>query len=60
MGRALADRRVLAQNELVPTVLIELSGGEGVVRREDGEIVVTHDVGDDRGQALRRCDSFRP
>ena len=50
----------MAQNELVLTVLIELPGGEGVVRREDGEIVVTHDVGDDRGQALRRCDSFRP
>jgi hypothetical protein len=50
----------LAQNELVPTVLIELPGGEGVVHREDGEIVVTHDVSDDRGQALRRGDSYRP
>lgn len=50
----------MAQNELVPTTLIELPGGEGVVRREDGEIVVTHDVSDHRGQALRRGDSFRP
>lgn len=50
----------MAQNGLVPTVLIELPGGAGVVRREDGEIVATHDVSDDSGQSLRRGDSYRP
>jgi hypothetical protein len=42
------------------TVLIELPGGAGVVRRDDGEIVITHDVSDDRGQPLRGSDDFRP
>ena len=55
-----AQQRVLSQNEPVPTILVELPGGEGVVRRDDGEIIVTHDVSDHRGQALRRDDSFRP
>jgi hypothetical protein len=36
----------------VPTVLIELPGGEGVVRRDDGEIVITHDARDGRGSPL--------
>jgi hypothetical protein len=40
------------QNGAVPTVLIELPGGEGVVRRDDGEIVITHDVRDGRGAPL--------
>jgi hypothetical protein len=40
--------------------LIELAGGEGVVRCDDGEIVVTQDVGDDRGQRLRHGDRYRP
>jgi hypothetical protein len=31
--------------QLVPGVLVELPGGEGVVRRDDGEIVVCRDVG---------------
>ncbi|MFZ0971038.1 MAG: hypothetical protein WAN22_02360 [Solirubrobacteraceae bacterium] len=34
------------------TVLIELPGGEGIVRRDDGEIVLTHDVTLDWGQPL--------
>jgi hypothetical protein len=44
----------------VPTILIELAGGEGVVRRDDGEIVVTDDVSNDRGQALRDDDRYSP
>lgn len=36
----------------MPTILIELPGGEGVVRRDDGEIVVTSDVSDGRDPAL--------
>jgi hypothetical protein len=36
----------------VPTVLIELPGGEGVVRRDDGEVVLTRDVQDDDGYPL--------
>ncbi len=38
----------------MPTILIELPGGEGVVRRDDGEIVVTDDVSNCRGPVLRR------
>jgi hypothetical protein len=34
-------------------VLVQLRGGEGVVRRDDGEIAVTHDVSDDFGQRVR-------
>jgi hypothetical protein len=44
----------------VSTVLIELPGGEGLVRRGDGEIVITHDVSDDRGQPLYGRDDYRP
>ncbi len=39
---------------MVSTILIELQGGEGVVRRDDGEIVVTDDVSHGRGTTLRR------
>lgn len=44
----------------MPTILIELARGEGVVRRDDGEIVVTDDVSNDRGQALRDDDRYSP
>jgi hypothetical protein len=44
----------------MPTVLIELPGGAGVVCRDDGEIVITQDVSDDRGHPLRRRDDCRP
>jgi hypothetical protein len=44
----------------MPTVLIELPDGEGVVRRDDGEIVVTQDVSDDQGQPLRDGDRHQP
>lgn len=48
------------QNGRVPTVLVELLDGEGVVRRDDGEIVVTQDVSADRGQPLRDGDPYSP
>jgi hypothetical protein len=54
------ERCVGRQNGLVPTVLVELPDGAGVVRRDDGDIVVTHDVSDDRGQLLRASDRYQP
>lgn len=42
------------------TVLIELPGGEGVVRGDDGEIVLTHDVTLDWGQPLQPWDRYEP
>ena len=47
-------------NFSMPTVLIKLPGGGGVVRRDDGQIVITHDVTNDRGQPLRGGDDYRP
>jgi hypothetical protein len=44
----------------VPEVLIELPGGEGIVRRDDGEVVLTHDVTLDWGQPLRPWDRYQP
>jgi hypothetical protein len=41
-------------------VLLSLPGGGGVVRRDDGQVVVTRDVGDDRGQPLYGGDDYRP
>ncbi|MGO9974964.1 MAG: hypothetical protein ACLP01_19610 [Solirubrobacteraceae bacterium] len=41
------------------TVLIELPGGEGIVRRDDGEMVVTGDVNDQSGSPIARMD-YRP
>jgi hypothetical protein len=40
--------------------LIELPGGEGIVRRDDGEIVLTHDVTLDWGQPLQPHDRYEP
>ena len=42
------------------TVLIELPGGEGIVRRDDGEIVLSPDVTLDWGQPLQPYDRFQP
>ena len=39
-------------------VLIELSGGEGVVRCDDGEIVLMHEVRLEWGQLLQPHDSY--
>jgi hypothetical protein len=44
----------------VPTILVELSGGGGVVRRDDGAIVVTHDVSDSRWGRVLRGGAQRP
>jgi hypothetical protein len=44
----------------VATVLIELPGGEGIVRRDDGEIVLSHDVTLDWGQPLQPHDRYQP
>jgi hypothetical protein len=40
--------------------LIELPGGEGIVGRDDGEIVLTHDVTLDLGQPLQPWDRYQP
>jgi hypothetical protein len=40
--------------------LIKLPGGEGIVRRDNGEIVLTHDVTLDRGQPLQPHDFYQP
>lgn len=42
------------------TVLIALPGGEGIVRRDDGEIALTHDVTADWGQPLQPWDRYQP
>jgi hypothetical protein len=42
------------------TVLIKLSGGEGVIRQDDGEIELTHDVTADWGQPLQPWDRYKP
>jgi hypothetical protein len=44
----------------VATVLIELPGGEGIVRGDDGEIVLAHDVTLDWGQPLQPWDRYQP
>ena len=41
-------------------MLIELPGGEGIVRRDDGEIVLTHDVTMDWGQPVQPHDRYQP
>ncbi|MGH2859464.1 MAG: hypothetical protein ACRDMJ_18475 [Solirubrobacteraceae bacterium] len=41
-------------------VLIRLPGGEGIVRRDDGEIVLTHDVTLEWGQPLQPWDRYQP
>jgi hypothetical protein len=40
--------------------LVELVDGQGVVRRKDGEIVVTQDVSDERGEPVRADDRYQP
>lgn len=42
------------------TVLIELPGGEGIIRQDDGEIALTHDVTLERGQTLQPWDRYQP
>ncbi len=49
-----------SHNWVVATVLIELPGGEGIVRRDDGEIVLSHDITLDWGQPLQPWDRYQP
>jgi hypothetical protein len=44
----------------VATGLIELPGGEGIIRGDDGEIALTHDVTVDWGQSLQPWDRYQP
>jgi hypothetical protein len=69
MGFRVAERAAnMAWNDLLPplragqvsTVLIELPGGQGVVRRGDGVVVVSEDVHSYRGLPLRADDIYRP
>jgi hypothetical protein len=69
MGFKVAERRAnMAWSDVLPplkagqvsTVLVELPGGEGVVRRADGLVVVTQDVHGDVGSPLRTDDVYRP
>ena len=69
MGFSVAERAAnMAWNDLLPpvrrgqvsTVLIELPGGEGVVRRGDRVVVVTQDVHADGGLPLRADDVYHP
>lgn len=69
MGFLVAERAAnMAWNDLLPplrrgqvtTVLVELPGGEGVVRRGGEVVVVTEDVHADCGLPLRADDLYRP
>jgi hypothetical protein len=69
MGFRVAERAAnMAWNDLLPpvgrgqvsVVLVELPGGEGVVRRGDGVVVVSQDVHADPGLQLRADDIYRP
>ena len=51
---------VSRHNGRVATVVIELPGGEGIIRGDDGEIELTHDVTLDRGQPLQPWDRYQP
>lgn len=42
------------------TVLVRLPGGEGIIRQDDGEIALTHDVTLERGQLLQPRDNYKP
>jgi hypothetical protein len=56
-----APMRAVPENDDVPTVLVELLTGEGVVRGDDGVLTVTRDVaGGDHGQPLRDGDVYHP
>ena len=61
IGRVSGPSVALARDNFsMPTVLIKLPGGGGVVRRDDGQIVITHDVTNDQGQPVRGGDDYRP
>ncbi len=56
---SLHDAHRAAIIEDVDTVLVELPGGEGIIRGDDGEIALTHDVTLARGQRLQPWDRYR-
>ena len=60
MASILEDPCGCSHNRVVATVVIELPGGEGVIRGDDGEIELTHDVTLDRGQPLQPWDRYQP
>ena len=47
-------------NQVVGTVLIKLPGGEGIIRRDDGGIALTHDVTSNGGQPVQPWDRYQP
>ncbi len=49
-----------SHNRVVANVLIELPGGEGIVRRDDGDTVLAHDVTLESGQPLQPWDRYQP
>jgi hypothetical protein len=44
----------------VTSVLVELPGGEGIIRGEDAEIALTHDVSLEAGQPVQPWDRYQP
>src|SRR5579872_605044 len=53
-----ADR--FADNAHVAEVLVELPGGEGIIRGDDGAVEFTHDVREVRGQRLQPGRPYEP
>jgi hypothetical protein len=60
LSLAVRETLWIAQNMTMRDVLIELPGGEGFVRADDGTIIVTDDVSGIGGSALRDQDPYRP
>ncbi len=60
LRRQMAGGSPIPQKERVFTVLVELPGGAGVLRRDDGPVFVTQDVSADSGQLLRHGDAYMP
>jgi hypothetical protein len=59
-GSSREARRSIADNAHVAEVLVELPGGEGVIRGDDGEVEFTHDVREPRGQPLQPGRPYEP
>jgi hypothetical protein len=60
LRRQMADGSPIGHTERVFTVLVELPGGAGVLRRDDGPVFVTQDVSADSGQLLGDGDVYMP
>jgi hypothetical protein len=50
----------VVQTGLMPTVLVSLPSGAGLVRRDDGSVLVTNRVPDGGGMILNDADPFSP